>query len=78
MTIINRKFYQTWRGPAPDDQDSWHLVFDTETRRLLVRHQWETSRHDGFDEFEVGEFLKQSGSAQAALIDSLFLVPADA
>jgi hypothetical protein len=27
---------------------------------------------------EVAEFLKQSGAAQAALIDSLFLVPADA
>jgi hypothetical protein len=37
-----------------------------------------TSRHDGVDEFEVAEFLKQTGAAQTALIDSLFLIPADA
>jgi hypothetical protein len=77
MAAINRKFYQSWRGPAPADQDSWSLVFDPETRRLAVRHEWQTSRHDGFDEVEVGEFLKQAGSEQAALIDSLFLVPAE-
>ena len=78
MAAINREFYQSWRGPAPADQDSWSLVFDAETRRLLVRHEWQTSRHDGVDEFEVAEFLKQTGAAQTALIDSLFLVPADA
>lgn len=78
MAVINRKFYQTWRGPGPADQDSWSLVFDPETRRLLVRHEWQSSRHDGFDELEVAEFLKQTGSEQAALIDCLFLVPAEA
>ena len=78
MAVINRQFYQSWRGPAPTDQDSWCLVFDAETRRLLVRHQWQTARHQGFDEIEVAEFLQQPGAAQTALIDSLFLVPADA
>jgi hypothetical protein len=78
MAAINRKFYQSWRGPEATDQDSWCLVFDAETRRLLVRHEWQTSRHSGFDEVEVAEFLKQTGVAQTALIDSLFLVPADA
>ena len=78
MAAINRQFYQSWRGPAPADQDSWSLVFDTETKRLLVRHEWQASRHQGCDEFEIAEFLKQTGAAQTALIDSLFLVPADA
>jgi len=78
MTVMIRKFHQSWRGPNPADQDSWSLVFDAETRRLLVRHEWQTSRHNGFDEFELAEFLKQTGAAQAALIDSLFLVAADA
>jgi hypothetical protein len=78
MTVINRQFYQTWRGPGPNDQDSWSLSFDDETRRLLVRQEWRTSRHDGFDELEISEFLKQTGGAQTALIDSLFLVPVDA
>ena len=78
MTVLNRKFYQSWRGPAAADQDSWSLVFEEGTRRLLVRHEWQAARHSGCDEFEVAEFLKQSGAPQAALIDSLFLVPADA
>jgi hypothetical protein len=78
MAAINRQFHQSWRGPAPGDQDSWSLVFDQETRRLLVRHEWQASRHSGFDEWELAEFLQQAGAAQTALIDSLFLVPADA
>ena len=78
MAAINRRFYQSFRGPAPSDQDSWSLVFDPESRRLLVRHAWQTSRHDGYDDVEVAEFLKGTGSAQTALIDSLFLVPAEA
>jgi hypothetical protein len=75
---IDREFYQSWRGPAPADQDSWSLVFDEAPRRLLVRHQWQASLHSGCDEFELAEFLKQPGAAQTALIESLFLVPADA
>ena len=78
MAAINREFYQSWRGPAAADRDSWSLVFDEATRRLLVRHEWQASRHSGCDEFEVAEFLKQTGPAQTALIDGLFLVPADA
>lgn len=78
MAVIQRKFYQSSRGPAPADEDSWCLVFDAETRRLLVRHEWQASGHGGFDELEVAEFLEQTGGAQTALIDSLFLVPADA
>jgi hypothetical protein len=78
MTAINRQFYQSWRGPAPADQDTWSLVFDEAARRLLVRHQWQASRHNGCDEYEVAEFLKQTGAAQTALIESLFLVQADA
>jgi hypothetical protein len=78
MAMIQRKFYQSSRGPAPADEDSWCLVFDVETRRLVVCHEWQASGHGGFDEMEVAEFLEQKGGAQMALIDSLFLVPADA
>jgi hypothetical protein len=45
---------------------------------LFVRHEWQASRHNGFDELEVAEFMKQPRAAQTALIDSLFLVPDDA
>jgi len=43
-----------------------------------VRHEWRTSRHTGFDEFELTEFLQRTGAPQTALVDSLFLVAADA
>lgn len=72
MTAINRKFHQSWRGPGTIDLESWSLVFDAKTRQLRVRHDWQTSRHSGFDELEIAEFLQQAGEAQAALIDSLF------
>ena len=78
MAVINRKFYQSWRGPTPADQDSWCLVFDAEAKRLFVRHEWQTSRDNGFDDLEVAEFLEQTGGPQTAFIDSLFLAPAHA
>jgi hypothetical protein len=78
MAVINRRFYQSWRGPSPNHQDFWSLMFDQESRHLLVRHEWQGSRYNGFEDLELAEFLKQPGSAQAALIDSLFLVPVDA
>jgi hypothetical protein len=77
MSLISCKFHQSWRGPNPGDHDIWSLVFDQESRRLLVRHEWHASQHSGFEDLEVTEFLQQSGSAQAALVDNLFLVPAD-
>jgi hypothetical protein len=43
-----------------------------------VRHEWQASRHNGFEELPVTEFLEQAGGAQTALIESLFQVPADA
>jgi hypothetical protein len=78
MAAIQRQFYRSARGPAPTDEDSWCLVFDPRTKRLFVRHQWQTARHSGVDEFELAEFLEQDGAPQDALIEELFLVPANA
>jgi len=50
----------------------WSLIFDSDTRRLVVRHEWETRGHSGFDEFNIDEFLAQEGAEQTALIDELF------
>jgi len=69
---IQLEFHRSARGPAPTDVDCWHLVFDENAKRLFVRHEWETARHSGTDEFEIAEFLAQEGAAQAALIDHLF------
>ena len=78
MAAIQHEFYRSWRGPAPADEDSWSLVFDPETMRLLVRHQWQASGHSGFDDLDVTQFLQQAGGAQTALVESLFRLPADA
>jgi hypothetical protein len=72
MQIVQREFYRSPRGPKPKDEDVWRLVFDYGTKRLVVRHEWETSSHSGVDEFDLDEFLAQEGAAQTALIDELF------
>ena len=72
MQIVQREFYRSPRGPTPKDEDVWRLVFDYGTKRLVVRHEWETRSHSGFDEFNIDEFLAQEGAPQTALIDELF------
>jgi hypothetical protein len=39
---------------------------------LVVRHQWETDRHSGVDDFWIAEFLLEQGAAQSALLTLLF------
>ena len=78
MTALKHEFYRNSRGPNPADEDWWSLVFDPQTSRLLVRHEWQAAGHGGFDDWDVTEFLAHNGGAQAALIDSVFRVPADA
>jgi hypothetical protein len=81
MAVLERELYRTTRGPTPSDEESWHLVFDPDTKRLVVRHEWTTAGHSGVAEFDVAEFLKQDGGEQAVrelirLIGGLFKVPA--
>jgi hypothetical protein len=77
MATIQREFYRSTRGPAPTDGDWWCLVLAPETHRLFVRHEWQTARHSGVDEFEIAEFLEQESPARDALMDDLFHVHAD-
>jgi len=37
MQIVQREFYRSARGPTPKDEDVWSLIFDSDTRRLVVR-----------------------------------------
>ncbi|HUH84940.1 MAG TPA: hypothetical protein VLX85_10025 [Stellaceae bacterium] len=67
-----QRVYRSARGPTPADGDVWRLVFEPGTPRLLVRHEWTTTGHDGVDGFEVAEFLAGKGAAQGALIATLF------
>jgi hypothetical protein len=63
MTAIQREFYRAVRGPTPADEEWWCLIFDDETKRVLVRHEWQTTGHNGVDEFEIAEFLQQPEDA---------------
>jgi hypothetical protein len=72
MQIVQREFYRSARGPTSKDEDVWYLAFDSGTKRLVVRHEWDASRHNGVDEFNIAEFLAQEGAPQTALIDELF------
>jgi hypothetical protein len=72
MPTLEREFYHRARGPAPSDEDRWLLAFDRATGSLFVRHEWESERHSGVDEYDVAEFLTQQGGAQIALLSLLF------
>ena len=72
MATIEREFYRSWRGPSVSDIDTWRLVFNRFSRNLVVRHQWETGRHSGVEDFGIAEFLVDQGAAQSALLTLLF------
>jgi hypothetical protein len=72
MAIVEREFYRSPRGPLPSDEDIWRLVFDESESRLVVRHEWRTSRHSGVNDFSVDEFVAQESAAREALIALLF------
>jgi hypothetical protein len=72
MTSLEREFYRSGRGPTPNDEDVWRLVFDASTMRLFVCHEWEATGHSGVDEFTVDEILAQRSAASEALIALLF------
>jgi hypothetical protein len=72
MTILEREFYRSARGPAPEDIDVWRLVLDQTGANLLIRHEWRTARHSGVDDFTITEFLLSEGDARDALLAVLF------
>jgi hypothetical protein len=72
MTILEREFYRSARGPAATDVDVWRLVFDAVGAQLVVRHEWQTERHSGIDDFTLPEFLLLDAPARDALLEVLF------
>ena len=72
MAVLEREFYRSARGPAPEDIDIWRLIFDETGANLLVRHEWRTERHSGVDDFTIAEFLLSEGAARDALLAALF------
>jgi hypothetical protein len=72
MATLEREFYRSPRGPAPADEDVWRLAFDQNASRLVVRHEWQATRHACVEDYTVDEFLAQHGAAADALLALLF------
>jgi hypothetical protein len=81
--MLKREFYKRAKGPIGNDEDWWRLVFDTDTNRLYVEHEWsylDTRRlrcDGGKAELEIADFFNQSAEGPAhqelvKLISSLF------
>ena len=87
MPLMKRELSKRARGPVLNDEDWWRLVFDTDTKRLYVEHEWAHldvrkggAADGGVAEFDVAEFLNASGQGAAhgellRLIASLFENP---
>jgi hypothetical protein len=70
--MLEHEFYRSARGPAPADEDAWRLVFDPNTKRLVVRHEWQAIGHAGVADCSVDEFLAHDDGAAMALLALLF------
>ena len=90
MALLKRELNRSAKGPVQNDEDWWHLVFDTDAKRLYVEHRWgyvdvrgAGEANSGTEQFEVGDYLKQGGQTAGhrelwRLLQGLFEVPPDA
>jgi hypothetical protein len=74
MPQLRRPLYQRTDGA---DEDSWRLVFDTDSNRLLVEHEKMRGdmRGSGYgtdpDEMDLAAFLTEHGQGQRELVQLL-------
>lgn len=72
MTLLEREFYRSFRGPDVGDEDNWRLIFEPSATSLRVRHSWRTSPHSGAEDMSLDEFVSQQSAARDALMAILF------
>ena len=84
MALLKRILHNRSKGSMNQDEDWWRIVFDTESKRLYVEHEWEHldpykggNGDCGTREFEISDFLlgDQRVDAKAELetiISSMF------
>ena len=84
MALLIRELQRSAKGPVANDEDWWRLVFDTDTKRLYVEHEWQHTevrggaRSDqGKEPIEIPEYLTQAGQTAGhrelwRLIQTLF------
>jgi hypothetical protein len=81
---MKRLLHERVKGPLANNEDWWYLVFDQETKRLFVQHEWSYvdlgrlhSENSGSKDLDVTTFLRESDSIPARtklteLLESLF------
>lgn len=72
MALLKRELHRTARGPVMNDEDWWRLVFDTDTKRLYVEHEWAHmdvrkggQAENGVAEIEIASFLSEASQGRA-------------
>jgi hypothetical protein len=87
MALLRRELHRQCEGPEVTRKELWALVFDTDTKRLYVEHEWaELETRQGEAEgrtsaMDIAEYLTQGGHTAGhrelwRLLQSLF-VPTD-
>ena len=68
MALLKRELHRASRGPILTDEDTWHLVFDTDSKRLYVEHRWAhvdvrgpEVAESGAAQLDIAEYLNQGG-----------------
>jgi hypothetical protein len=67
MALLKRELHEQCEGPQLARKDLWALVFDTDTKRLYVEHEWASRKTpEGVAEGQTGamdiaEYLTQGG-----------------
>ena len=68
MAFLKRELHREVKGPEVTELDFWNLVFDTDTKRLYVEHEWTylDSRIRGATDYrtdvmDIAAYLTQGG-----------------
>src|SRR3954470_6588447 len=68
MALLKRELHKASRSPVLNDEDQWHLVFDTDSKRLYVEHRWThfdvrgpDVADSGTTQLDIAEYLNQGG-----------------
>jgi len=84
MALLKRELHRSVKGPVQNDEDWWHLVFDTDAKRLYVEHRWAHvdvrgagEANSGTEQFDIADYLRQGGQTAGhrelwRLLQSLF------
>src|SRR4051812_49548226 len=70
MALLKRELHRASRGPILNDEDQWHLVFDTDSKRLYIEHRWTHVdvrgpgiAESGTAQLDIADYLSQGGQA---------------